>query len=158
MALQCPASTSCNPTDNSTLTTPDLEVLTFINFIQFCTPCVPSDMAPEPEPEGFGCCCNDCAPGELVEPASKGRDSAEALEQATDPIGPIPSQTTYLEHVNPATTRHPERMNIVGISSTTHSTPSGAAHHLCKQCKQCKWTLTVHPFPPLHHTICICVQ
>lgn len=38
-------------------------------------------MAPEPEPEGFGCCCNDCAPGELVEPASKGRDSAEALEQ-----------------------------------------------------------------------------
>ena len=38
-------------------------------------------MAFEPEPEsGMGCCCNDCAPGELVEPASKGRDSAEALE------------------------------------------------------------------------------
>jgi len=39
-------------------------------------------MAPEPEPEsGIGCCCNDCAPGELVERESKGRDSAEALEQ-----------------------------------------------------------------------------
>ena len=89
MALQCPASTSCNPTDKNTRIRL-CQVLTF----QFCTPCVPSvDMAPEPEPEGFGCCCNDCAPGELVEPASKGRDSAEALEQATDPI---PSQTTYL--------------------------------------------------------------